>query len=576
MDIKPIVVREYLESLTEDGELDYIFPLFLESQGFIILSKPTESKGVSQYGKDVVAVGIDFKDGIEKRFYFELKGGGDRHITPSTYAKDDGIRMSLYEAKDRKFEFTNKEHETLPLKIVLVHNGGVKASVKDTFEGFVRQHFPPENGIEFDRWGISELTHLFSEYFFGEYLLVDRESTRLFNKILVNLDVEDGVSVNFIRLLDVMFGKMQKKCRTPLSREWKMLFESLRLIGFIIYTESKDYNNLDIAKRYLTHLVLRFWYWILKHKLENQKAVTVYFDKILRLYSDVMAEYFQRTLPIANLPDGLYAETGGSYEQLGYTFRTFGYIQYLCWFIKVFANEDNRKELVQKLLVPVLNYNSVSSRPLLDVHSIPITDVLMLLIEVGEMESARNYLSQVLFYIKLGKEKYDRIPDANNQEKSVIKFVVTKEKPIYYSDTTSLLLAVLMEFIAILDMESLYNEMKTFIHQFKIDIGIFVPHHGEHSTSKNLTEYPDEDLEEQLFSKEFFNDGYQRNISLYKGLDGELSFEDFKQEFMERKEEFTYIYRTDKAGYGYLRDLAHIYFRTPYFPDKWRVIAGEI
>lgn len=576
MDIKPIIVREYLESLTEDGELDYIFPLFLESQGFIILSKPTESKGVSQYGKDVVAVGVDFEDGVEKRFYFELKGGGDRHITSSTYAKNDGIRMSLYEAKDRKFEFTNKEHEKLPLKIVLVHNGELKASVKDTLEGFVRQNFPPDDGIEFDRWGISELTHLFSEHFFGQYLLVDRESTQLFNKTLVNLDVEDGVSVNFIRLLDVMFGKMQKKCRTPLSREWKMLFESLRLVGFIVYTEAKGYNNLDIAKRYLTHLVLRFWYWILKHKLENKKAVTAYFDKILRLYSDVMAEYFQRTLPIANLPDGLYAETGGSYEQLGYTFRTFGYIQYLCWFIKVFADKDNMKEMVQKLLVPVLNYNSVSGRPLLDIHSIPITDVLMLLIKVGEIESARNYLYKVLFYIKLGKEKYDRMLDANNQEKSVIKFVVTKEKPVYYSDTTSLLLAVLMEFTAILDMEGLYNEMKTFIHQFKIDLGIFVPHHGEHSTSKNLTEHPDEDLEEQLFSKEFFNDGYQRSISLYKGLDGELSFEDFKQELMERKEEFTYTYRTDKVGYGYLRDLAHIYFRTPYFPDKWRGLAGKI
>lgn len=78
------------------------------------------------------------------------------------------------------------------------------------------------------------------------------------------------------------------------------------------------------------------------------------------------------------------------------------------------------------------------------------------------------------------------------------------------------------------------------------------------------------------FSKEFFNDGYKRSISLYKGLDGELSFEDFKQEVMERKEEFTYTYRTDKVDYGYLRDFTHIYFRTPYFPDKWREIAGKI
>ena len=35
--------------------------------------------------------------------------------------------------------------------------------------------------------------------------------------------------------------------------------------------------------------------------------------------------------------------------------------------------------------------------------------------------------------------------------------------------------------------------------------------------------------------------------------------------------EFTYEYRTDKAGYSFLRDLAHIYNKTPYFPDKWRI-----
>ena len=139
MDIKSIIVRDYLESLTESNELDYICPLFLESQGFIILSKPTESKGLSQYGKDIVAVGKDFSDGIQKRFYFELKGGGDRNITNSTYIKDDGVRESLIEAKDKQFSFTSEEHESLKLKIILVHNGEIKSDVKEVFDGFIKR-----------------------------------------------------------------------------------------------------------------------------------------------------------------------------------------------------------------------------------------------------------------------------------------------------------------------------------------------------------------------------------------------------------------------------------------------------
>ena len=67
MDIKNIVVKEYLESLTEKNELNYIFPILLESLGFIILSKPTEYLGIQEYGKDIVAVGFD-DDGIKIRF----------------------------------------------------------------------------------------------------------------------------------------------------------------------------------------------------------------------------------------------------------------------------------------------------------------------------------------------------------------------------------------------------------------------------------------------------------------------------------------------------------------------------
>ena len=52
------IIKEYVASLKEDGELDYIFPLLLERMGYRVLSTPKQSKGQSQYGRDVVAVKI--------------------------------------------------------------------------------------------------------------------------------------------------------------------------------------------------------------------------------------------------------------------------------------------------------------------------------------------------------------------------------------------------------------------------------------------------------------------------------------------------------------------------------------
>lgn len=573
MNIKPLIVKSYLESLTEEKELNTIFPMLLASLGFEILTKPTENKGFSEYGKDVVAVGKD-KDGIKKCFYFELKGGNDRDITARTLSKKDGIIESLKEAKYAEFETSYKGFDTLPKKIVLVHNGELKGGARKTYKGFVVKEFPETESIEFERWGIEKLSIEFSEHLFGAYLLTDQNTTKKFNRVLINLNASSHISEDFVRLINELLNKNEWQGWKKKERQWKLLFESLKLISLVIYTESKEYNNLDIAKRYLTHLVLRFWYWILKNELENDKKVKKYFDEVLKFYLSVLSEYFQRTLPIARLQDGLSYESSGRYEQIGYTKRTFEYLEYLTFSLNIDAsNPKTDKTEIKKILSSVVSSNSVSLRPLVDINSIPIIDIINLYLILDNKESAVNYLKGVLWYIINGKKKYNRLPDANNNYENVIRFSVTGKKSVFYSDRTSPLLAVLLEYVAILDLESEYNMVRKFVIENKIDLGLFVPHHGKNSISENLIKNKDDDLEEQLFSNPHFDEGYQRNIRLFMNVHDDMTFEDFKREYQKRVDEFEYDYRTDKVGYSFLRNLAHIYFRTPYFPDKWRILS---
>ena len=570
MDLKYITVKGYLESLTEKNELNRIFPILLESMGFVILSKPTEYIGLPEYGKDIVAVGVD-EDGKRKRFYFELKGGNDKNITDSNFYGKDGIQDSITQASYNKYVSAFPQFDKLPLKIIIVHNGIISGSVQATYESFIIATQKNLKNIVFDRWDISRLTILFSEKLFGQFLLVDPHTTRLFNRVLVNLNITDGVSKDYFELLDsIIFKETWVKSKT-LSRKWQLVFETFKLIGFIIYTESKGYNNLEIAKRYLTHLVLRFWYWILKNKLENDKKITMYFDQVFNLYHKVLLEYFERTIPIANLKDGLYSEHGGRYEQVGYTMRTFEYLEYLSFFLNVnrYFNGKKNDNNIHSRIVHLINNNNVCSRPLIDIHSITIISVLNLFIEFGEINNARSYLNLVLNQIQMTKSKFDYLPDANNNVQNVIKLIVTSIKPVYYSDTTSPLLTVLLEYLIILDMEEEYKIVSEFIRDKKIDLGVFVPHHSKNSTSLHLINDKDNDLEEQLFSKSV-HDGYQSETRLTKLFDKELVFSEFKERLLNKKTEFEYDYRTKNAGYSYLLDLAHIYYQTPFFPDKWR------
>ena len=48
--MRNIIVREYLESLNETNELDYIFPLLLESMGFRIVGSGSPRRLSGPYG----------------------------------------------------------------------------------------------------------------------------------------------------------------------------------------------------------------------------------------------------------------------------------------------------------------------------------------------------------------------------------------------------------------------------------------------------------------------------------------------------------------------------------------------
>ena len=206
MNSNNIIVQEYLGSLKEDKELDYLFPILLNSMGFRIIQTAKESKGQSQYGKDIIAVGKD-EDGIKKRWYFELKGYKDKDITDKNYSTPDGVRESIIEARDTVFNDSSiSQFNNLPVKIILVHNGVLKTNIRPTFNGFIDREF--KEG-EFERWDIYYLTDLFSQHLFSEYLLSDNESNRLLKKTLAFLDTPDYDYQDFKTLVHLQFKKTE-------------------------------------------------------------------------------------------------------------------------------------------------------------------------------------------------------------------------------------------------------------------------------------------------------------------------------------------------------------------------------
>jgi len=549
-----------LESLKEDKELDYLFPILLVLMGFKLKSTPKHSKGQSQYGKDVIAVGL--KDGIKKRFYFEIKGHSDKDIDDVSFNKKDGLRDSILAAKDTPFEDKSDiEFNSLPVEIVTVHNGIIKENFRPQFNGFIAREFPTGG---FQDWDIYTLTELFGNHLFSEYLLADDESLRLFKRTLVLLDAPEYDFQDFKLLVDFQIEKITN----IKGRAFKKFFATLNLLSFMILHYSRENNNLYPARECLSYLILKVWSWVLKNQLETKEAVLNEYRKLINIYHDMLDEYFKKTLTAAKMENGLYSGQGSFFEAVGYPLRSFEYLNYLVYFMqarKYWPNfktipNINKDKLLGKfgrsLLREIIKKNDGCSRPIIDNHSIAIVNVLLYFLKEKNLKQFEinflgEYLMRIFNNISLIKIIRKRYPELHNNLKVLTEFVSTGTRPHNYEDRSTLLITVLFEFVSLLNAEDIYVDFKDDF-KGKIDLQIAYP---------NFEEY---DIEQLLFEKHFDDEFY-----IEHGIELKDSVIDFKS-MIQNKPIENINYRTDRAGFPFLRILAHIYYENEFFPNEWR------
>lgn len=139
-DVKTEIIKQYIATLKEDNELDYIFPLLLKQMGYRILLTPKQSKGQPQYGRDVVAV--KNVDGVDTLSFFELKGFSAKDITDRTLSARDGIIESLNASKNTKYRDASiLGLSKCPRKYVFVHNGYAETNALLTLNDYVEENF---------------------------------------------------------------------------------------------------------------------------------------------------------------------------------------------------------------------------------------------------------------------------------------------------------------------------------------------------------------------------------------------------------------------------------------------------
>lgn len=548
--IRREIVKQYIESLKEDRELDYIFPLLLERMDYRVLSTPKYSKGKTQFGRDVIAT--KRVKGVDTLFHFELKGFRARDITDRSLKEDDGIIDSLRTSKYTPYRDASIPGlSEYPVKYVFVHNGGIDANVQPTWDGFVEKEFP--NG-ELERWDLEKLTTLFSEFLFDETLLTDEESYKLFKKVLVMLDAEgNDYFPDIDRLIDFQVSNLDSAKSTSKRKELNF-YATLRLIASMVYVYAKEANNLYPAKYCIDTIILKTWAWILKKGKEKRSTTIKYFNPLVLLQIQIYEEYINKILRFTGVEKGLYDFVGSDTEYIFYPLRCYGFLgDILYYFTATEAYIRIPKKEVQyrmNILKIIIKKNNACTIPLLDTHSIPILMLFQYMYLHGEGDDDYKCLVDYIFdtVINMGfryKEK-KMWPEMTGNRMALAKSLYDKSDD--YSCDSSLLITVLFELISYMDIPFLYDEFKKIVEESGVNLQVAYPIQEEY------------DIEQLLFEHRLYDElSVETNIKLPSTL------EEFKTTFKKKYKSINY--RTDKVGYDFLRMLAHKHYETDLFPD---------
>lgn len=547
--IRQEIIKQYISSLKEDDELDFIFPILLERMGFRILSTPKQSKGMSQYGRDVVAV--KKKNGVPTLFLFELKGFVAKDVTDRTLNEKDGLIESLRASKYTVYEDVSIPNlKNYPRQYVFVHNGTVDANAQPTLNGFIKSEFPEGN---FERWDLAKLTSLFSKYLFDETLLADDESYRLFKKCLVLLDAEENDYSDISRLIELQLQKLDKAKRDN-KRSLQNCFATLRLIVSMVYFYSQESDNLYPAKFCVDTVVLKVWAWILKGKREKKTSILRLFNGLVMQQMLIYEEYVNKILQFANFNKSLYSFQASLTEHVFYPLQCYDLLGDLIYFYLLTEAYGADLKKVGKIrmnaLKAIIRNNPACTVPLLDTHSIPILLVFRFMAfrikDQDDEECLVSFIIDTILNTMIRYKKNNMWPEMSGNRMALVKSLIKKSEE--YACDSSLLILTLFEIIAYLNIPDLYSIFNKLVEESDVNLQVAYPETSEY------------DIEQCLFERRL-----NKELSVETNIKLPPTLEEFRMKY--RKKYDSIKYRTDTAGYNFLRILAHKYYETDFFPD---------
>lgn len=231
-----LIIREYLASLRERGELDAILPDLLSQMGLNVFSRP--ARGTRQDGVDVGAVGC-IDGGEEVVYLFSIKPGD---LSRRSWDGDSqqALRPSLNEIIDSYLP--NRlpvEHRSKKIVICITLGGDVLEPVRPLLAGYIAQH--AKERISFEEWNGDKIASLIQSNFLREDLLPTNARSSL-RKSLAMIDEPEVSYRHFADLVQALAGAGQESDGKRVTS-----IRQLSLCLWILFSWAREAKNTESA-----------------------------------------------------------------------------------------------------------------------------------------------------------------------------------------------------------------------------------------------------------------------------------------------------------------------------------------
>lgn len=282
-----LVIRQYLASLKERGELDALLPDLLSQMGLEVFLKP--GIGSRQYGVDVGAYGKLSENSENKVYLFSVKSGDlDRKDWDGGNPQD--LRPSINEIIDVFIPSRiPAEYKHQSIEICLCFGGEIKEEVRANVSLFLDKLTTDE--LIFSEWNGDRLAALIEQHMLREELLPEN-CRGLLRKSLAMID-EPNISTKHFKQLAISLTKTDDLKPKQILTGIRQLYLCL----WILYSWSREEDNLESTFLSAEFTLLNAWDAAkVAFEKKNKIAISILttLDSIFRLNLQISYQYIEK------------------------------------------------------------------------------------------------------------------------------------------------------------------------------------------------------------------------------------------------------------------------------------------